>query len=145
MAKNAKLKQTEIGEIPEGWEKSSIGNNIELVYGDGLTTRERKGGNIPVYGSNAIIGYHDKSLVQGPGIIVGRKGTVGQVTFSKTDFWPIDTTYYVKTKKENDILFWYYFLKTLNLTEMNSHSAVPGLNRDYVYEIKKLLPSFNEQ
>ncbi|MDD5686248.1 MAG: restriction endonuclease subunit S [Elusimicrobia bacterium] len=144
MEKN-KFKQTEIGAIPEGWEESSVGNNIELVYGDGLITRERKGGDISVYGSNGIIGQHNEALVKGPGIIIGRKGTVGQVTFSKTDFWPIDTTYYVKTKGENDILFWYYFLKTLNLTEMNSHSAVPGLNRDYVYEIKKHIPSFNEQ
>lgn len=140
-----KFKQAEIGGAPKKWRESRVGDHIELAYGDGLPERDRKKGAIPVFGSNGITGFHDKALVKGPGIIIGRKGTVGQVAFSKTDFWPIDTTYYVKIKGDDDIVFWYYFLNTLGLNQMNSHSAVPGLNRDNVYEISTLLPSLSEQ
>ena len=130
---------------PEDWQEKKISECIELVYGRGLPEKERKKGSVPVFGSNGIIGYHHESIVKAPGIIIGRKGSVGEVIFSKNDFWPIDTTYYVKVKKDNDIIFWYYFLKTLKLNQMNSHSAVPGLNRDNVYEILCLIPKLSEQ
>ncbi len=145
IAKTEENEQTETCGIPEGWEESLIGDHIELVYGDGLPERNRKNGSVPVFGSNGITGFHDKVLVKGPGIIIGRKGTVGQVTLSKVDFWPIDTTYYVKLRDGNDIFFWYYLLQTLGLNRMNSHSAVPGLNRDDVYSILKEIPSLDEQ
>jgi len=116
-----------------------------LVYGDGLPERERRNGPIPVFGSNGITGFHDKALIRGPGIIIGRKGTVGQVALSKGDFWTIDTTYYVKLKEDGDIFFWFYLLQTLGLSQMNSHSAVPGLNRDDVYSILKEIPPLAEQ
>lgn len=125
--------------------QTEIGDYIELIYGDGLPERDREGGKYPVYGSNGIVGYHDRALVKGPGIIIGRKGTVGQVTLSKDDFWPIDTTYYVNLKEGGDIFFWFYLLQTLGLSQMNSHSAVPGLNRDNVYSILKEIPSPAEQ
>ncbi len=128
-----------------GWKESVIGEHIELVYGDGLPERKRKSGQYPVYGSNGTIGFHNQPLINGPGIIVGRKGTVGQVTLSRKDFWPIDTTYYVKLKKSGDIFFWYYLLKTLGLNQMNSHSAVPGLNRDNVYSIAHKIPPLPTQ
>src|SRR3989338_2808118 len=125
--------------------QTEIGDYIELIYGDGLPERDREGGKYPVYGSNGIVGYHDRALVKGPGIIIGRKGTVGQITLSKGDFWPIDTTYYVKLKEDGDIFFWFYLLQTLGLSQMNSHSAVPGLNRDNVYSILKKIPLLKEQ
>jgi len=127
------------------WIDTTVGNEIILEYGKSLPARKRRKGKIPVYGSNGITGYHDEALVSGPGIIVGRKGSVGEVKYSKTDFYPIDTTYYVTLKKKNDLVFWYYFLKTLNLTQMNTHSAVPGLNRELVYSLSIKKPSLLEQ
>jgi len=131
--------------IPENWEDKRIGDCIELLYGKGLTKAKREPGDFPVYGSNGLVDYHSKAYVKGPGIIVGRKGSVGEVSFSKGDFWPIDTTYYVKVKKGNNISFWFYFLKTLRLNQRNTHSAVPGLNRNDVYEIEKKIPGYSEQ
>ncbi|MDD5617007.1 MAG: restriction endonuclease subunit S [Candidatus Methanoperedens sp.] len=145
MKQQTEIKLSEIGRIPEEWEESKIGDCIELIYGKSLPERQRKKGNIPVFGSNGIIGFHDEAIVKCPGIIIGRKGSVGEITFSKQDFWPIDTTYYVQTKQGNDTEFWYYFLKTLMLNQMNTHSAVPGLNRDNVYEIVRAIPNFIEQ
>ena len=132
-------------EIPKGWRKCKLGDAIELLYGKGLKESDRKQGDIPVYGSNGIVGYHNDHLVKGPGIIIGRKGSVGEIKYSKRDFFPIDTTYYVVTKDGNDMKFLYYYLLTLQLNTMNSHSAVPGLNRDNVYSLDILLPPLPEQ
>ena len=118
---------------------------IELRYGKGLKEGERRNGPYTVYGSNGIIGYHDQYLVEGPGIIIGRKGSVGTVSFSRENFWPIDTTYYIIFKNTEDYTFWFYFLKTLNLYQMNTHSAVPGLNRENVYNLRIEIPSYPEQ
>lgn len=127
------------------WKESKLGNELELLYGKGLKESDRVQGNIPVYGSNGIVGYHNKFLVNGPGIIIGRKGSVGEVKYTERDFFPIDTTYYVRLKNDNDIKFFYYFLSTLQLNEMNSHSAVPGLNRTDVYSIEIIIPDSKEQ
>lgn len=127
------------------WKITRIEEEIEILYGKGLPKRERVKGDYNVYGSNGIVGTHSDFLVEGPGVIIGRKGTVGAVNYSKEDFWPIDTTYYVKTNNENRIRFWFYLLKRLNLEEMNTHSAVPGLNRELVYQIKLKIPEIIEQ
>jgi type I restriction enzyme S subunit len=145
MTKQIEFKQIEIEVIPKDWEERKISDCIELIYGKGLPERQRKNGNIPVFGSNGIVGFHNEAIVKSPGIIIGRKGSVGEIAFSKQDFWPIDTTYYVQTKQGNDIGFWFYLLKTLGLNHMNTHSAVPGLNRDNVYEIVRAIPNFIEQ
>jgi len=142
---NTKFKQTEIGLIPEDWGEYRLGNKIELCYGKSLPEDKRLIGDISVFGSNGIIGNHNVALTKGPGIIIGRKGSVGEVIFSENDFWPIDTTYFVKLKFDENIKFWYYFLLTLKLNKMNSHSAVPGLNRDQVYDLVKRIPESEEQ
>jgi len=129
----------------DSWNTKLISDVVELKYGKGLKESERERGIIPVYGSKAKIGYHNKYLVKGPGIIIGRKGNVGFVNLSRGDFWPIDTTYYVIFKDKEDYVFWYYLFQTLNLNQMNSHSAVPGLNKDYVYNLKVKIPEYREQ
>lgn len=141
-----KAKDTEPVEVPKReWKKCKLGDELELLYGKGLKESERCEGNYPVYGSNGIVGYHNEYLVKAPGIIIGRKGSVGEVKFSSQDFFPIDTTYYVSLKNNSDIKFFYYFLLTLQLNEMNSHSAVPGLNRNDAYSIDISLPPLPEQ
>jgi len=145
MQSKTRFKKTEIGKISEDWKKKILGEEIELCYGKGLPKSKRNFGVTPVFGSNGIVGYHNDSLAKGPGIIVGRKGSVGEVKFSKDDFWAIDTTYFVKLKRKGDIHFWYYLLLTLKLTKMNSHSAVPGLNRDNVYGLLKRIPNLEDQ
>lgn len=112
-----------------------IANRIELEYGFSVRVNKENAGTYPVYGSNGPIGYIDNYKIKGPGVIVGRKGSVGKVTFTKGNFTPTDTTYYLKIKneKEDSLLFWYYFLKLLKLDRLNTHSSVPGLSRDSVY------------
>ena len=126
-----KFKKTPAGEIPVDWEVVKLGDKISLEYGEGLIESKRKYGKYPVYGSNGIIGYHDNFLIKGPGIVVGRKGTIGAVSWSNIDFWPIDTTYYIKLFDNDLNLRWlYYKLKSLNLSKLNMATGTPGLNRD---------------
>jgi type I restriction enzyme, S subunit len=130
---------------PKDWKETTLGDEIELFYGKSLPKEGRHGGQFPVYGSNGIVGYHDEFFVQGPGLVIGRKGSCGEVHYVPSDFWPIDTTYYVKLKKEHNLLFIFYYLKTLRLNEMNSHSTIPGLNRDLVYRLEGRFPPLPEQ
>lgn len=98
-----------------------------------------------MYGSNGIIGWHDRALTNGPTVIIGRKGTVGQVRYSPVSCWPIDTTFYVEASAERDVRFVYFLLSALGLETMNSDSAVPGLNRDAAHSRSILVPRIAEQ
>lgn len=127
---------SELGKIPKGWRVEKFHKVIELSYGKSLTAERRMNGNIPVYGSSGIVGYHNELLVKGPGIIVGRKGNVGTVFLSERDFYPIDTTYYVKT--EIPLSYIYHILKHMNF--INSDSSVPGLQREQAYSLDVIIP-----
>lgn len=127
------------------WIKTYLGNEIELLYGKGLPKSNRLEGEYPVFGSNGIVGFHNEALVNGPGIIVGRKGSCGAVHFSTSDFWPIDTTYYISLRKGHDWRFVGFLLSTFRLSEMNSHSTIPGLNREDVYKLECHIPPLPQQ
>jgi type I restriction enzyme, S subunit len=125
---------------------TTVGEICEFSYGKSLPARERRDGSVPVYGSNGIIGAHDIPLTTGPTIVIGRKGSVGEVHYSNQACWPIDTTYYVDTDSTEVHLSWLaYILKQLHLTEMNRAAAVPGLNRGDAYRLDIIVPSKEEQ
>ena len=138
--------ETETEKIPKEWRILKIGNILSLEYGEGLVARHRKGDKYPVYGSNGIIGYNSEYLIKGPGIIVGRKGTIGAIRWSEDDFWPIDTTYYIKLKEtEIDLKWLSNKLLTLGLSKLNMATGTPGLNRDLVYKLNISIPPLPEQ
>lgn len=122
------------------WREAALGEEIELAYGKALPATSREAGPVIVYGSNGPVGTHTDLLVDGPGIIVGRKGSVGAVVYSTSDFWPIDTTYYVVNRGNHNMRFLFHLLRSIGLTGLNSHSAVPGLNREDVYSIRVAIP-----
>lgn len=125
------------GSLPQGWERRRLGDAIVLNYGKALKEPDRRGGKVPVFGSSGIVGYHDAALVRGPGIIVGRKGNVGSVYWSDSDFFPIDTVYYVSSRVPLQYL--YHDLQTKNF--INSDAAVPGLSRRQAYSLDIVVPS----
>ncbi len=92
-------------------------------------------------GSNGPVGSHNQALVKGPGIVVGRKGNPGIVKWVNTDFFPIDTTFYVVPKKlDVPLNFLVYALEKLDLPSLGADSAVPGLNRDIAYQSQLVVP-----
>lgn len=146
MRKHKEFRNLEIGIMPKDWEIEKIGDVITLEYGKGLPERVRLEGIYPVIGSAGIVGYHHKALVKGPGLVIGRKGTIGAISRIKSDFWPIDTTYYVKTLVKNINLKWlFYALVKLNLPKLNLSDVVPGLKRELVYYLKLPIPPLPEQ
>jgi len=132
--------------IPKGWKWVKLGEVVTLNYGKSLPERYRIPGNIPIYSSAGISGWHNEPLINSKGIIIGRKGTIGKVYRSNTAFFPIDTCYYILPDDEKfDFNFMYYLLLTLNLDELNEDSAVPGLNRNTAYSQEFFLPPLPEQ
>ena len=95
---SVKMVESELGLVPEEWGAKRLGDMIELAYGKALKAENRIDGPVPVYGSGGIVGQHNESLAEGPGIIVGRKGNVGSVYWSDDNFFAIDTVFYVKSK-----------------------------------------------
>ena len=131
-----------LGEIPTGWDWTGIGDIVEFAYGKALIEQARRTGSVPVYGANGQVGWHDETLVTGPGIIIGRKGNPGTVVWAATDFFSIDTTFYVVPKGAvNSLPYLFHVLGHQNLPSLNSDSAVPGLDRNLAYQNKLLVPT----
>lgn len=141
-----KFKKTEIGKIPVDWKIVKIKDIMSINLGKSLSANKREGNLYPVYGSNRIVGYHKDFLVEGPGIIMGRKGTVGSVTWSDTSFWPLDTTYYIITDISKCNLKWlYYQLCKLNYNQINTAVSLSTLSKDFILNSKIILPPYPEQ
>jgi len=132
--------------VRAGWTKATIGEICEFRYGHALTAQDRSGTGWPVYGSNGIVGAHDAAITKGPTIVIGRKGSYGEVHYSTISAWPIDTTYFVdETCTSCDIKWLAYRLQALGLTSLNRAAAVPGLNREDAYRLPLLVPPLTEQ
>ena len=132
-------------ELPAAWDCVPLGTRIELAYGKGLREEDRKPGKVDVYGSNGRVGSHDVALVNGAGILVGRKGTVGAVHYSPRSFWPIDTVYYVLQLAGDDARFLHHLLEYLPLRSLNAATGVPGLSRRDAYTLRGAFPPPSEQ
>ncbi len=132
--------------MPEGWRKLKWGDIATLEYGKSLNDYKKQEGEIPVYGTNGLIGYTDKPLCQFPSIIIGRKGAYRGVHFSKVPFFVIDTAFYLNPRiKDLDLRFAYYQLLIQNINEMDSGSAIPSTSRNDFYNLDLLLPDFRSQ
>jgi type I restriction enzyme S subunit len=137
----SRLVGSELGDIPEAWEVQTLGTIVELVYGKALKAGDRRDGYVPVYGSNGQVGWHDERLSRGPGIVVGRKGNPGVVTWAPVDFFVIDTAFYVlPTGACRSLHFLFHALRLHDLKSLGADSAVPGLNRNLAYMSLQLLP-----
>lgn len=131
-----------LGPIPAGWRVGTAKDVCEFAYGKALKADQRKPGMVPVMGSNGQVGVHSEPLVKGPGIVVGRKGNPGIITWVNTDFFPIDTTFYVvPTSSEIPLTFLVHALDSLKLASLAADSAVPGLNRNIAYGTQLCIPT----
>jgi len=140
------FKESEKGKVPVEFTAAKVGDVCDFEYGDKLTSEERDGNEYPVYGSNGITGWHEESLVSGPGVIVGRKGVnFGSINLEMGDFWPIDTTFYIEPKNKGDIFYIYHLLRTIPFDHLGSDSAVPGLNRTVAEDQDIVLPPQDER
>lgn len=122
------------------WARCLLGDIITLKRGYDLPKNKRRPGAYPIVSSSGITDYHIESKVQGPGVVTGRYGTLGEVYFIQGDFWPLNTSLYVQDFKGNDQRFISYFLRQLNLGTRNAAGAVPGVNRNHLHMMEVNYP-----
>jgi type I restriction enzyme S subunit len=132
--------------LPEGWKKIKLGQLVAPAYGRGLAKGSRIAGQYPVYGSNGQIGTHNEPFTSAPCIVIGRKGSIGEVRFSDVPCCPIDTAYYIDKFPVNLVPdYLYYFLKNSNLRKLNRAAAIPSLLRPDLEALEIPLPLPEEQ
>lgn len=122
------------------WKNCLLGDVVNLKRGYDLPHSARSPGPFPVVSSSGITDHHSEAKVKGPGVVTGRCGTLGQVFFVETDYWPLNTSLYVENFKGNDPRFVSYFLGTLNFGSQNAAGAVPGVNRNHLHAIEVRVP-----
>ena len=127
--------------VPEGWELLALGDVLTLQRGFDLPVNKRKDGPYPIYASTGINGYHAEAKVKGPGVVTGRSGSLGTVMYVPDDFWPLNTSLWIKEFKKVGPLFAVHLLSGLHLEQYNGGAAVPTLNRNDVHRIEVLCPS----
>ncbi len=122
------------------WKECRLGDVVNLKRGYDLPHNLRTPGPFPVVSSSGITDKHSEAKVKGPGVVTGRYGTLGQVFFIESDYWPLNTSLYVQDFKGNDPRFISYFLGALNFRSQNAAGAVPGVNRNHLHTIKVRVP-----
>ncbi len=128
------------------WRTEPLGSLVKVAYGKGLAKALRdEQGPVEVYGSSGVVGRHGKALVEGPVIIVGRKGNAGSVYLSEGPAWPIDTAYYFVVPSDVSPKFLAYQLGSLNLGTLDSSTAIPSLRRPDLEAAAVVVPPLDEQ
>ncbi len=127
------------------WESSQLGEVLTLQRGFDLPLQNRKVGKVPIVASTGIVGSHNEHKVTGPGVVIGRSGSIGGGQFISKDFWPLNTTLWVKDFKGNDARYCYYLLKNIDFSTYNVGSGVPTLNRNHIHPHPVMLPPIEEQ
>jgi type I restriction enzyme S subunit len=127
-------------QLPEGWEIKTLGEVCTLQRGFDLPKNQREEGNFLLISSSGCIDTHIEAKVFSPGVVTGRSGSIGSVFFIDEDFWPLNTTLYVKDFHENDPRFVFYLLKKFDLKRFSSGVGVPTLNRNSVHSELVIVP-----
>jgi type I restriction enzyme S subunit len=127
------------------WIELPLGDVLTLQRGFDLPSQDRRPGEVPIVSSSGVSGYHSDVGVKGPGVVTGRYGTIGQVFYIKGDYWPLNTTLWVKDFHGNDPLFASYLLRTLDFRSCSDKSSVPGVNRNDLHRISVRIPPLTEQ
>lgn len=133
------------GEMPTHWTAQKLWTVAYLQRGHDLTTDERCPGNVPVYSSSGLSGYHDTVMANAPGVVTGRYGSIGKVFYTEDNYWPMNTALYVRNFWNNHPRFIYYLLQTLPFDAFSGKSAVPGIDRNDLHRLKVRRPPIEEQ
>lgn len=125
---------------PRGWRSGTLHDLIVLQRGFDLPKSKRVEGKYPVLAASGINGTHDQAKVPGPGVATGRSGVIGNVFYIHDNFWPLNTSLWVKEYKNSSPPHAYFLIQTLDFRSFNSGSAVPTLNRNHVHNLPIRVP-----
>ncbi len=130
---------------PAGWRTQSLGEFVTLERGFDLPSQARRPGTVPIFAAGGRIGFHDNAKVEGPGVVIGRSGTLGRAVLIPDRFWPLNTTFYVKDFHGNDPEFVCHFLTFLRLEQLATGTGVKTLNRQVAHARQIVVPPLAEQ
>lgn len=122
------------------WELRPLVDVAPLKRGYDLPNGKLEQGPHPVVYSNGVLNYHASFQVKGPGVVTGRSGTIGTVTFVEQSFWPHNTSLWVTSFKGNDPKFVFYLYTRVGLARFAAGSGVPTLNRNDVHAFTVSIP-----
>lgn len=128
-----------------GWKHTTLGKEITLQRGIDITKKEHVAGEVPVISSGGINGFHNKAAAKGPGVVLGRKGSVGSVHYIDVDYWPHDTTLWVREFNGNIARFVYEFFRQFPISKYEASTANPSLNRNNLHPVNVWWPPVSEQ
>ena len=131
----------QLGWIPKGWEGGCLEDMLVLQRGFDLPKSKRTNGNYPLIVSSGQDGTHSEFKAKGPGVVTGRSGKIGIITFVHDDFWPLNTTLWIKEYRKSNPYHAFHLLSTLGLEQFNSGSAVPTLNRNHIHSLPLVVPT----
>jgi len=134
------LVDSELGRIPQDWVIGVLDDLVVLQRGFDLPKPQRKVGTVPVIAATGRHGTHSEAKVKGPGVVTGRSGSLGAVEYISEDFWPLNTTLWVKEYRQATPESAYFLLRSLDLAGFNSGSAVPTLNRNDISQLPQAVP-----
>ena len=134
------FEESVLGMIPKGWRVGKLDDLLILQRGFDLPTSQRIPGNYPVIAASGASGTHAEYKVTGPGVTTGRSGLLGKVFFVHEDFWPLNTSLWVKEFKNSRPIHAYHLLSELKFETFNAGSAVPTLNRNHVHSLPEIIP-----
>ncbi|KJS02209.1 MAG: hypothetical protein VR65_06040 [Desulfobulbaceae bacterium BRH_c16a] len=127
--------------IPEGWQRKPLESALVLQRGFDLPSQSRVKGTIPIFASTGVNGYHNVAKVQAPGVVTGRSGSLGKVHYVNENFWPLNTTLWVKEFRSVSPLFAFFLLSSLRLDQYNGGVSVPTLDRKVVHKMEVIVPT----
>lgn len=136
----AEFEESVLGLIPKGWRIGTVADLFILQRGFDLPASQRRDGPFTVFAASGPHGYHHEPMVRGPGVVTGRSGVLGRVFISHEDFWPLNTSLWVKRFKAATAPYAYQYLQAMNLARFNAGSAVPTLNRNHVHAQLAVVP-----
>lgn len=129
-----------MGLVPKGWAIGILSDLLLLQRGFDLPSQDRVPGDFPIIAASGPSGTHHESMAKGPGVMTGRSGVLGKVFLELEDYWPLNTTLWVKEFRAATPSFAYEVLRMLDFQSFNAGSAVPSLNRNHIHGLRYLIP-----
>jgi type I restriction enzyme S subunit len=134
------FEESALGMVPTGWPVGRLDDLLVLQRGFDLPSQDRVPGKFPIIAASGPSGTHQEAMVTGPGVVTGRSGVLGQVFFELEDFWPLNTTLWIKDFRAATPAYAYELLRLLDTKSFNAGSAVPSLNRNHIHGLPYVLP-----
>jgi type I restriction enzyme, S subunit len=137
------FEESELGLVPKGWRVGKLEDLLILQRGFDLPAADRVAGDFPIIAASGPAGTHKIAMANAPGVVTGRSGVLGRVFLELEDYWPLNTTLWVKEFRAASPCYAYEVLKLLDFASFNAGSAVPTLNRNHVHSLPYLIPERN--